>query len=306
MNFFPTNDTVAAERRVRNGELDANTDVSSSRMPRLRQEIPEFVRVHTYLGISYMAFNRRVTAFRDPRVRLAINMAIDREFIAGHLLRDGRVPAYTFVPPGIANYTPPTPPAWSTWAYERRQAEARRLMQTAGYTPEHPLRVHIYQASNPDSALVMQAIQADLASIGVRLSIVQQDTQITYAMYRARNFDLGTMGWIADFNDAANFLDLQRSQTGAQNYGDYNNPRFDALMDRADHEPDGARRAAYMREAESIMLGDMPVVPISFSVNKNLVNPRITGWQDNITDLHRTRYLCERGARPTAHTVATR
>jgi oligopeptide transport system substrate-binding protein len=115
-------------------------------------------------------------------------------------------------------------------------------------------------------------------------------------MYRARNFDLAGAGWIADFNDAANFLDLQRSQTGAQNYGDYNNPRFDALMNQADHEPDAARRAEYMRQAEAIMLADMPVIPISFSVNKNLVNPRITGWVDNITDQHRDRWLCERGA----------
>ena len=300
IDYFPTTDAVSAERRVLSGELDVNGAISSTRIQRLRQQHPAYVRVATYLGTSYMVFNNRVPAFRDPRVRLAISMGIDRDFIVGHLLRDGRPPAYTFVPPGIANYSPPPPPAWSTWTFARRQAEARRLMAAAGYTPEHPLALEIYHAPDPDSDLYMEALQADLGEIGVRLSLRLRDTQLNYQAMRARDFQLGTAGWIADFNDATNFLTLQQSQTGDQNYGDYNNPAFDRLLALADHEPDAQIRAGYLRQAEAIMLRDAPIVPISFSVNKNLVNPRITGWRDNIVDHHRSRWLCEPGAHPTA------
>ena len=293
IDYFPTTDSVSAERRVLSGELDVSTSVASTRMQRLRDNHPEYVRLHTYLGSSYMVFNNRVPAFRDRRVREAINMGIDRDFIIRHLLRDGREPAYTFVPPGIANYSAPPPPAWSTWDYPRRQAEARRLMAAAGYTPQRPLVIEIYHVTDPDTSLYMQAIQADLGEIGVRLNLRQRDTQLNYQALRARDFQIAGAGWIADFNDAINFLSLQQSQTGDQNYGDYNNPRFDQLLALADHEPNTQTRAGYLREAERIMLADVGVIPISFAVNKNLVNPRITGWVDNVVDRHPARYLCE-------------
>ena len=110
-----------------------------------------------------------------------------------------------------------------------------------------------------------------------------------------RNFEVADAGWIADFNDAMSFLYLQQSSTGAQNYGDYKNPAFDALLAKADNEPDAAKRAGYLADAERLMLEDAPVAPIYFYVNKNLVNPRITGWVDNIVDHHRARYLCVAG-----------
>ncbi|MFO1013596.1 MAG: peptide ABC transporter substrate-binding protein [Caulobacteraceae bacterium] len=294
IDYFPTIDSVAAERRVLSGELDGNTDISSSRMARLRQQAPEFVHTHTYLGTSYLVFNSHIPALRDPRVRRAIAMSIDREFIANRLMVDGKVPAYTFVPPGIANYTPPAPPVWSTWPFEQRLAEARRLMAAAGYSREHPLVLDVFHASNPDTALVMQAMQADWAQAYIKVNLNQRDAALNYQALRARDFQLASGGWIADFNDAINFLDLQRSTTHDMNYGDYNNPVFDALLAKADNEPDLARRAAYLRQAEAIMLADTPITPLYYNVNKNLVSPRITGFVDNIADHHRSRYLCQK------------
>jgi oligopeptide transport system substrate-binding protein len=88
------------------------------------------------------------------------------------------------------------------------------------------------------------------------------------------------------------FLYLQQSATGTQNYSDYANPAYDGLLAKADNEPDAVKRSAYLSAAEQIMLDDAPIVPIYFYVNKNLVSPRVTGWTDNITDWHRSRYLC--------------
>jgi oligopeptide transport system substrate-binding protein len=87
---------------------------------------------------------------------------------------------------------------------------------------------------------------------------------------------------------------LQRADTGAQNYGDYKNPAYDALLDRAGQEPDAKRRAELLKQAEQIMLEDAPIAPLYYLVNKSLVNPRITGWVDNLTDKHRVRYLCSK------------
>jgi oligopeptide transport system substrate-binding protein len=298
VNYYPTTDPVAAERRVKRGELDANGSIQANRVAFLRQpgQMPDYVKVHTYLGTSYFAFNTRdVAAFKDRRVRIALAMSIDREFIADKLQHGVTKPAFTFVPPGVANYRSPPPPVWASWPIERRQRAAKVLLAQAGYGPSHPLKVELKHSNTPGALQVMPSIQADWRSIGVTTTLAQEEPAIAYQDYRVRNFQIASAGWIADYNDAMSFLYLQQSSTGTQNYGDYSNPTYDALLDRADHEPDVVKRAADLAQAERIMLSDSPVTPTVFAVNTDLVNPQITGWVDNIVDQHRTRYLCLKG-----------
>ena len=294
--YYPTNDSISAERRVARGELDVNTDIQSNRIAFLRTKMPGYVRTNTYLGVVYLAFNTNgksgYAPLRDRRVRQALAMAIDKDFIASKLLRGGQLPATTFTPPGVANYSGAQPAHWAAWPLARRQAEARRLLAEAGYGPKHPLKLEIKHRNTPDPMLFMPAVQADWKEIGVEAALAQEETQIAYADYRSRAFQVADASWVADYNDPTSFLDLQRSFYGPQNYGDYNNPEYDRLMALADQEPDVARRAAYMARAEHMMLEDAPVAPVYFLVNKNLVRPQITGWVNNLLDHHRTRWLC--------------
>ncbi len=296
VNFFPTSDAASAERRVRRGELDLNTDMQSNRIAFLRKDMPGYPRTYTYLGVTYLAFNAGVPALKDRRVRTALTMSIDREFITGKLLRGGQLPAYTFVPPGVANYTPAKPPAWAALSLEARQAQARRLLAQAGYGPDNPLKVTIKHRNTPDPILFMAAVQADWKAVGVDARLEQNEGQIAYAAYRARDFQVADAAWIADYNDPMSFLYLQQSATGPQNYGDYSNPAYDALLAKADNEPDVKARGAYLSQAESLMLDDAPVAPIYYYVSKNLVSPRVTGWVDNLVDRHRLSLLCLKDA----------
>ena len=301
INFYPTSDAVSAERRIRRGELDVNTDIQSNRIAYLRQpdQIPNYVRVHTYLGINYLAFDTRdVPALADRRVRIALAMSLDRDFITRKLLRGGQIPAYTMVPPGVDNYGVVKPPVWSAWPLERRQAAAKALLASAGFGPGHPLKIDYLHSNTPDSMLISASIQADWQAIGVKVNLVQEETEIAYQDLRERNFQVGVAAWIADYNDATSFLELQQSSTGAQNYGDYKNPVYDGLLAKADNEPDAVKRAGYLTRAEQVMLNDAPITPVYFYVNKNLVNPDITGWVDNAVVWHRVQYLCLKGHRP--------
>ena len=141
----------------------------------------------------------------------------------------------------------------------------------------------------------MPAIQADWKAIGVEVRLAQNEPQIAYAAYRARDFEVGDAAWVADYNDPMTFLYLMNSTTGAQNYGDYKNPAFDALLKKADNEPDAVVRAGYLAQAERIMLDDATIAPVFFYVNKNLVSPRVTGWVANLGDIHPTQFLCVKG-----------
>jgi oligopeptide transport system substrate-binding protein len=293
IDYYPTTDSVAAERRVARGELDLNTSFQSNRIARLRKTLGGYVRTHGALATVYLIFNTAdFVPFKDARVRRALSMTVDRDFITAKLMRAGQAPAYSFVPPGVASYTAVAPPPWSRQPFAQRQDEARRLLAQAGYGPGRPLAFELKAANSPDTQLISQALQADWKSIGAEVTLVQNEGQIAFAAYRARDFQAAPISWYADYDDPLTFLALFKSDTGAQNYGDYNNPAYDALIDAADREADVGRRAKILSRAEQIMLGDTTIAPIYYVVNRALVNPRVTGWVDNATHTHRARWLC--------------
>jgi oligopeptide transport system substrate-binding protein len=298
VNFYPTTDPISAERRVLRSELDVNDAIQSSRVAFLRAQPGSAPFVHTepYLSTTYLIFNRHDPGpLRDARVRRALSMAIDRDFLARKLLRAGQVPRTAFVPLGIAGYVPDAERPQASWeplSFAARQAEARRLLAEAGYGPARPLKLVIKTFNSPTSYLMTQSIQSDLKAVGVDASIRQEDGVVALQSFEARDFQIGTVAWIADYDDPMTYLGLMKADTGAQNYGDYNNPAFDALLDQADHEPDGAKRARILARAEQMVLDDDDVAALYTGVNSNLVSPRITGWVDNSADIHPIRDLC--------------
>jgi oligopeptide transport system substrate-binding protein len=301
VNLYPTGDVVSAERRVLRGELDINDGVQSSRVARLlgNPATANYVHRSPYLSTYYVIFNQLdVPPLKDVRVRQALSMSIDRAFITGKLMRGGQVPTASFVPGLISGYVPAQQrpkPYWADWTFGRRQSEARRLLALAGYGPAHPLKLEMKSFEGYGTSLIVQAMQADWKPLGIDLSLRQEEGIVALQSFQARDFQVGLVGWIADFNDPLTFLGLMKSDTGAQNYGDYKNPAYDALLDRADHEPDANLRAGYLARAEQLALNDADVGPLYNGVNLNLLDPRITGWKDNVSDIHPIRFLCRRG-----------
>lgn len=294
INYYPTPDVISAERRIARGELDINTRFQSNRFEKLKASMPDTVRTDVALATAYMSFNKReVAALRDIRVRRALSMAIDREFITAKLLRAGQQPAYSFVPPPVASYVKNGPRLrWAGKPFATRQAEARALLAEAGYTAARPFKLTILSANNTDTLLLMEAVQADWRAIGVDVSLTQAESGVAFAAYRNRTYEAGSMSWYADFNDPVTFLGLMKSDTGGQNYGDYANPAYDALLEKSDREADPEARAKILAEAEQLLLDDEGLAPIYFVVNRNLVSPRVTGWQANAPNFHRTRWMC--------------
>jgi len=295
INYYPTPDVVSAERRVARGELDLNTRFQSNRYERLKKTMPGVPHTDVSLATAYLAFNTHdYAAFRDHRVRQALSEAVDREFITAKLMRAGQQPAYSFVPSIVANYVGPGGPRlrWAGKAFAERQAEARSLLASAGYSEKRPLKLTLLTPNNTDSLQLTEAIQADWRAIGVEAKIEQNEAGVAFSAYRNRAFQVGFMSWYGDFNDPVTFLGLLKSDTGAQNYGDYKNPAYDALLAEADQEKDAGRRALILARAEQRLLDDEGILPVFFVVNRNLVSRRVAGWADNAPNFHRTRWMC--------------
>ncbi len=293
--YYPTADDNAAERKVRTGDLDINTNFSGSRLEEINKNLPGYARIHGYTGLTYYIFNMRKAPFNDARVRAAISMTADREFVTKEILKAGQQPAYSLVPPGIADYqTGAMTTDFKGQSMEERLARAKKLLEEAGYGPNKPLKFTFSFRNSGDNPRVAPVVQQNWAKIApwVQVEILGAETQINYEKLRTGDFELGDAGWISDFNDAKNFIYLFQTSTDQLNYGKFSNPEFDKLMEAADLEKDKEKRALMMKQAEAIVLKENGFMPMWFLTNRNLVSPRVTGWVDNSVDIHRARYLC--------------
>lgn len=296
--FYPSNDVNAAARKVMSGEAGWSTRFPSNQVEELRRALPGFVRVAPYLTCNYFSFNTTRPPFNDVRVRRALTMAYDNAWVAANIYRTGEQPAYSFVPPGIADYPPDARYPWADWPLERRRAEALRLLQDAGYGPSRPLSFEFSHRNTSDNPRVAVVVQNHWRAIApwVTVELRGVETQVHYANLRAKNFDVGDGGWIADYNDAKTYLFLLETRTGPQNYSGYSNPEYDRMMHESDFEPDAARRAQIMSQAEQLMLNDAPICMSVFINSTNLVHPDLTGYEDNLEDIHRARWFGIRNA----------
>lgn len=138
-----------------------------------------------------------------------------------------------------------------------------------------------------------------LRAIYVDIDIQQADAQIHYRNMQQGQYELASAAWIADFNDASNFLDLLRSGSG-NNYARYKNRAFDTAMDSAQQETDLAKRGQLLLRAERIALKDYPWLPWRFRLTQDLVQPYVKGWIENVRDYNRSRWLWIAG-KPPAH-----
>jgi oligopeptide transport system substrate-binding protein len=299
--YYPTTDSHTAERRVRNGELDLNSDFPADMLDFLKERVPRYVHVHSFLETTYLSFNMTKPPFNDARVRRALSMAIDRDFLVNQVLKDGRHVTTSLIPPGIANYKGEPKSKWEGLPLEERRAEARRLLEAAGFGPDHPLRFQYTFRNTKDNPRVAPVLQSDWRQIApwVEVDLAGMEAQIHYVNLRAKNFEVADGAWIADYNDPQSFLYLMETSSGPMNYPGYSNARYDELTEKSSRIFDPEERAQLSAKAEQIVLDDAPIAPLWNEVNRNLVNPRVTGWVDNAVDFHPTRYLCfaDKGAR---------
>ncbi len=306
VSYFELEDLAAVERRIEAGELDINNAFDGGRKAELDRRLPGWARTTPGLLTTYWSFNSSEAPFDDIRVRKALAMALDREYLVENVLTPGFVPAYSFVPPGINNYDTERPEvSWKSLTRPERLAEARRLLEDAGYGPDNPFRFEYKHRStddNPKAAPVAQANWNEIAP-WVDAQILRQDTKVLYADLRQSNFQVSDGAWLADYNDPLNFLYLLDTDTGQQNYGNYSNPEYDRLLEAASQERDLQVRAQLFAQAEKIMLEDHPITPMWFQVTKNLVDPALDGWAETAEDNHRSRWLCP--AAPATDTEAT-
>lgn len=292
--FYPIDDQAASVRRFEAKEMDIVYNFSADQIDRLRKSYGDAVHVAPWLATYYYAFDSRTEPYNDVRVRRALSMAVDRDFLAKEIYSGSQLPAYSMVPPGIKSYGEPSKADFAGQSQLDREDEALKLMKEAGYGEGgKPLNIEIRYNTNPNHERVATAV-ADMwkNTFGAKVSLVNLDVASHYAyLQEGGTFNVARAGWTADYADAENFLGLNTSSNKTFNYGKFNNPEFDALMKKSYTESDPAARSKTLHEAEALLMKEQPIAPLLTQASLWLVASKVKGWQDNGPDEHLSKYL---------------
>ncbi len=293
-------DQAAALNRYRAGEFDILTDFPADQYAWMQENLPGQAHVEPFLGIYYYVMNQETEPLNDIRIREALSISVLRDVIGPEILGTGELPAYGWVPPGTGNYegVETYMPEWAAMSYEERVERAKQLMTEAGYGPDNPLNLQLRYNTNDNHQRIAVAIAAMWEPLGVNIELFNSEVAVHYDALRVGDFQVGRAGWLLDYNDPVNTLDLLKTgvmqgdqMNWGNNYGRYSNEEFDNLLDQAAAEQDLAARAQLLGQAEKIAMDEFAAIPIYWYVSKNVVSPSITGFEDNTKDIHRTRWL---------------
>lgn len=291
VEYFPIEEPNTELARYRAGEIDITETIPASRFEWLREHLAADLRVSPYLGSFWLGLNLRHEALGDSvQLRRALALAIDRATLVRVVLGAGEEPAFGIVPPGMPGYEP----ARLSLAHAgdaARLDEAQRLYAAAGYGPNRPLRLELrYNTSGLHRRIAVAVAAMWKQALGVHTDLINEEWKV---FVNNRRLGIVTQvfrgGWIADYADPTSFLDLFR--TGSElNSSFHSDADFDRLMAEAG-DLAGPERLQRLRQAEARLLETVPAIPLYYYVSRHLVRPGIGGWQDNVRDIHLSRYL---------------
>jgi oligopeptide transport system substrate-binding protein len=282
VEYIPISDENSEFNRYQAGQIDITQSVPPNALPIIRREFPNDLLLAHYLGTVYYALNLHSGSLSgNLSARQALAMSIDRNVLSKTVLIFGQTPAFGFVPPGTWNYDQQTWP-WQSMSDKERTDEARRLYGIAGYSSSKPLHLRMLFSTNPEIKKLSVAVASMWKQeLGVTSEIMEEEYRVFLDSRRdPSRWDVARLSWVADYNDAGNFLDTFRTGSPNNDTG-YSNPQFDSLLDRAATTADSSSRKSLLERAENLMLSDYPILPIYFYSTKRLVKPYIKGVSTN-------------------------
>lgn len=275
---------------VKEGSLYFSDRVPVQEIETLKKE--GILQIKPYLGTYYYSINYTNETLKDERIRRALSLAIDRNYIVEYVTKAGQVPASAWVAFGISDLSGSFRENGGDYFslkkgdYEKNIEEAKRLMKDAGYENGGGFPVIEFKTNPGEHTSIFEAIQQMWKeNIGVDSMIVQEEWAVFQQTRIDRNFVLARNGWIGDYDDPMTFLGCFLSHS-PQNVGGYKNAEYDRLILEASKTGDNSIRMPLLHEAEYILMEDMGLIPIYFYTLPVLVNPKLKDVQYDILGKH--------------------
>lgn len=283
IKFVLMEDSNASYSAFQAGEVLFIKDVPTEEIPSLRDN-SEF-HVEPIIGTYYLSVNTEKEPFTNPLVRKALSYAIDRDYVAGTLMQGTYSPAPNFMGPGWVDTDGNSfmdnanggKPYIDTANFEANLEQAKAFLAEAGYPNGEGLPKIVYSTNDSGyHKVVAEYLQQAWAELGVNLEVEIVEWSSFTPMRRAGDYMASRNGWVGDYSDPSNMLDLLVSTNG-NNDGNYNNPEYDAAMEIARTTVDPVERSAALHKAEDIMMNEAACIPVAYYNDFWLQSNKIQG-----------------------------
>lgn len=279
ITFLPIENETTAHQKYKNGELDWGTSVPLDMLDEIK--LRDDYQVSPQLSSYYYYINMNDPILKDVRVRKALTMALDRQELVDKVTKAGQIPANAFCPP-MPGYTPAKGNAYNV-------AEAQKLLAEAGYPngKGFPKMTVIYNTNEGHKKIAEWVQQAWKKTLNIDIELANLEWATFLDTRQSNNFQIARAGWVGDYQDASNFLELVTTTSG-NNDGRYSNPEYDALIAQAATMPAGEARMKVLMQAEEILMTqDQCLIPFYYYVSQNMIDlTKWDGWYTNTLDIH--------------------
>lgn len=258
-----------------NGELDwagaPTSALPTDAIPALKDSGK--MKTQPTAGTYWYKFNTEKPPFNNVKIRKAFAYSIDRQALIDNVLQAGQLPATGAVPPSMALN--------KDGYFKDNDIETAKKLLEEGMKEEGltslPTVTLSYNTSEGHKKIA-EAIQDQWKkNLGVDVKLENKEWKVYIEDLHQGNYQIGRMGWLGDFNDPINFLELYKDKKGGNNDTNWENPQYKELLNQSSLEMDPTKRAAILADAEKILMDDMPIMPIYFYTQSWVQNDKVTG-----------------------------
>lgn len=284
IRFLPISNTYTEARMFFDQQIHGTYGLAPEMIEYSRERYPESLHQEPYLGTYFIRCNVTRPGLTDPRVRQALALSIDRQSIIDNVAKGRQLPARGFSP-SFGGYETPGKISFDP-------KKARQLLADAGYPNGKGFpKISLLTADENLSKRLSEAYQ-DMwkKHLGVSISIRQQEWKTHLDSRHKLNYDLCVSSWIGDYPDPTTFLEVWVKGGGNNSTGWYHD-KYQALLTQAETSPTPQERFQTLAKAETILLEEMPIIPIYWATTNYLLHPSVKGWHPLILNNHPYKFL---------------
>ncbi len=273
LTFLLLEDSSASYTAYTGGTAQLIKDVPTEEIPTLKKDKKDEFNVDPILGTYYLSMNLNKAPFNNKNVRKALSLAIDRDYVANTVMQGTYTPAYNYVGTGVddvetGKFLENSKAAnggktYISEDYKANLEEAKKALAEAGYPEGKGFPTITYSTNDTGyHKALAEYLQQVYKDLGITMNIDIVDWSSFTPKRRAGEYEMARNGWVMDYNDASNMIELFTSTNG-NNDGKYNNPAFDKAMNDSKVADKTAHFAA-LHEAEKIVSEDYGFIPVAY------------------------------------------
>lgn len=272
-------DTSTSLTAYENGEVDGVRTIPSGDLARLKAEDAGMKTVSSY-GTVFYNINCQKAPYDNPLVRKALSLAIDRDSLINNVAQLDAVPAYSLLAPGYVVDGKDILEGRSDYGLSSTAnvEEAKKALAEAGYPDGEGFpTVQLSFYADDNTKKLTEAIKEMWEqNLGITVEVTSAEWAVFYSDMQSGNYEVGAMGWSADYVNPMSFLPLV--YTGdVTNTSFYSNPEYDAVVDQIKVESDPVKFGELVKEADNIASSEYPVMPLYYKSNNYLLKDYVEG-----------------------------